>query len=181
MLRILKWTVIVLGAGFLLMQFVRPARTNPVTDESIAYRAHLQVTPEVEAILKRACLDCHSNETVWPWYSNIAPVSWLVVHDVNEAREHMNLSEWGRYDADKRADLLEEMCEEVEKGSMPLKNYVLAHSEAELSAADIRALCEWSDAEHERAEGTQEGQEGQEEGEDEPGGRRRGRGRGGRR
>jgi hypothetical protein len=178
MLRILKWTVIVLGTGFLLIQFVRPARTNPVADESISYRTQLQTTPEVEAILKRACLDCHSNETVWPWYSNIAPVSWLVVHDVDEGRGHMNLSEWGRYDAEKRADLLEEVCEEIEKGSMPIRNYVRAHPEAKLSDADIRALCEWADAGHERAEGRQEGQE---EGKDEPGGgRRRGRNRGGR-
>ncbi len=177
MLRILKWAVIVLGAGFVLVQFVRPERTNPVADQAISYRAHVQAAPEVEAILKRACLDCHSNETVWPWYSNIAPVSWLVVHDVNEARGHMNLSEWGRYDAEKRADLLEEICEEVEKGSMPIRNYVLAHPEAELSDADRRALCEWTDAERERVEGAQEGEK---KGEGEPSGRTRGRGRGGR-
>ena len=177
MLRILKWGVVVLGAGFLLMQFVRPERTNPVTDQSISYKSNLQATTEVEAIFKRACLDCHSNETTWPWYSNIAPVSWLVVHDVNEGREHLNLSEWGRYDAEKREGLLEEICEEVKKGSMPIRNYVLAHPEAELSAADIRALCEWADRERERVEGAQE--EGQKE-DEEQGGRRRGRGRGGR-
>ena len=86
--------------------------------------ARLQVTPEVEAILNRSCVDCHSHKTVWPWYSNVAPVSWYLTHDVNEGRRHWNVSNWPT-DPKRSAHRLEEMCQQVEKGEMPLPIYVL--------------------------------------------------------
>jgi mono/diheme cytochrome c family protein len=82
-------------------------------------------------IFFRACKDCHSNETVWPWYSNVAPISWLVQHDVDEGREHFNVSEWGRKknDGDEAAEL-------VRRDEMPPWFYLPAHPEASLSAAE---------------------------------------------
>ena len=87
MKRILKWTGITLVVLLVVIQAVRPAKTNPAVDESRTIQAHSQITPEVTAILERACYDCHSNKTIWPWYSQVAPVSWLLVSDVNDGRE----------------------------------------------------------------------------------------------
>ncbi|MBI3192900.1 MAG: heme-binding domain-containing protein [Ignavibacteriae bacterium] len=85
-------------------------------------------TPQTRATFIRACADCHSNETKWPWYSNIAPVSWLIQDHVDEGREHLNISEWGmrKYHED-------DAVKEVEKGAMPLEGYLFLHSEAKLT------------------------------------------------
>ena len=100
--------------------------------------------PEVKAILKRSCYNCHSHETVWPWYSRIAPVSWLVASDVSEGRENMNFSKWGGYPAGKLNEILEDVREEVEEGEMPPWYYLLPHPEARLSSNDKAALRAWT-------------------------------------
>jgi hypothetical protein len=92
-------------------------------------------TPTTRALAKRACFDCHSNETEWPWYSHVAPVSWLVQDDVHEGRRKLNFSEWNR--PQKNA---EEAAEEVQKGKMPLWFYVPLHPQAKLSATEKSAL-----------------------------------------
>src|SRR5215216_3654983 len=97
LLRVIKWGVIVVVCLFVMAQFKRPAKTNPVSDPSAALEAHVQIDPKVGAILKRSCYDCHSNNTRWPWYSNVAPVSWFVIDHVNEGRRDLNFSEWGTY------------------------------------------------------------------------------------
>ncbi|MBE0557908.1 MAG: heme-binding domain-containing protein, partial [Proteobacteria bacterium] len=114
---------------------------------------HPQVPSEIISILRRSCYDCHSNETVWPWYSAVAPASWLVVDDVTEARKRMNFSEWGSYKMGKVLSLLEGMCEEATDGGMPLKPYVLLHPSTGLSELEIKALCGWSEAEAQRLTG----------------------------
>jgi len=93
-------------------------------------------TPQTRTLFMRACGDCHSNETKWPWYSNVAPVSWSVYHHVIEGREHFNISMWGHQKKNKGKDA----AEEIEEGEMPLKSYLLAHPEARLSAADKKSL-----------------------------------------
>ncbi|MCA8913433.1 MAG: heme-binding domain-containing protein [Planctomycetes bacterium] len=92
-------------------------------------------SPETQALVKRACYDCHSNETKWPWYSNVAPVSWLVQNDVNEGREHLNFSEW-----DRRQKHADDAAEEVRDGEMPLWVYLPAHPEARLTDAEKQQL-----------------------------------------
>src|SRR5229473_7784685 len=121
--RIARWSVIGVAILLLAMQFVRPARTNPAVDESQTIFARTQMTPPVAAILDRSCRDCHSNKTVWPWYSNVAPVSWWVIGHVNDGRQMMNLSEWGRYDQRKQEKKLLQICDEVTDGAMPLSVY----------------------------------------------------------
>lgn len=136
----LKIILAVLIIAFIGAQFVPVDRTNPpVTGE-------IQAPVEVSEILKRSCYDCHSNETVWPWYSRVAPVSWLVVSDVNEAREHMNFTEWNKYSAKKKGEKIEEIWEEVESGEMPLWFYVPLHPEVKLSSADKELLHKWTAA-----------------------------------
>ena len=95
-------------------------------------------SPQTRSLFMRACGDCHSNETKWPWYSNIAPVSWMVYRHVEEGREHFNISMWGTQKKNKG----DEAAEEVEEGEMPLASYLLAHPEARLSKEEKRALIE---------------------------------------
>ena len=147
--KIFKWLGILLIVAFVVIQFIRPARTNPPVDETATLGARLQVTPEVEAILDRSCIDCHSHKTVWPWYSNIAPVSWYLTHDVNEGRRHWNVSNWPT-DPKRSAHRLEEMCEQVKKGEMPMAIYVTMPPTAKLSDADKQTLCNWADSERQR-------------------------------
>lgn len=148
--RLLKWLMLVVLCAFVVMQFWRPARTNPPIDQSQTMHAHLNVTPEVAAILDRSCHDCHSNATRWPWYSNFAPTSWLLVDHVNEGRQHFNLSEWGRLDKRRASHRLEEICDEVKVGAMPMASYTWIHRSARLSAHDVQILCDWANAERAR-------------------------------
>lgn len=148
--KILKWTAIVLAMIFVALQFIRPARTNPPVDEARTLLRHTQITPEVASILDRACNDCHSNQTRWPWYSNVAPVSWFVVDHVNVGRKEMNFSDWAQYSAEEQAGLLKQICREVKSGAMPLKSYLRLHGEAMLSGEDVRTLCDWAQRESQR-------------------------------
>lgn len=150
--KILKWTAIVLAVIFAALQFIRPARTNPPVDESRTIAAQTHITPEVATILDRSCNDCHSNQTRWPWYSNVAPVSWFVINHVNEGRREMNLSDWAQYSKDDQQRYLKKMCREVEHGQMPLSSYLRLHGEAKLSHEDVRTLCYWASNETERLE-----------------------------
>src|SRR5229473_3816620 len=148
--RIAKWLVVGLSVLCLAIQFVRPARTNPAVDESQTIFARTQMTPQVTAILNRSCADCHSNKTVWPWYTNVAPLSWFIVNHVNEARPRLNLSEWGKLDRDRQSKKLQQMCDEVTDGGMPLSTYTPLHPGSKPTSADIKALCDWTDAERAR-------------------------------
>ncbi len=149
-LRILKWIAIALVVIFIGIQFVRPARTNPQVDEAQTIFARTQMTPEVSAILERSCRDCHSHKTDWPWYSNVAPVSWWLTDHVNNGRKDLNLSEWGQLAQDRQDRKLRQICDEVSDNIMPLSSYLPMHPQARLSEQDKKTLCDWTDAERER-------------------------------
>ena len=143
-----------IALGLLLVvvaiQFYRPARTNPPVDPARLVTTTATVPAEVSAVLARSCYDCHSNETRWPWYSAVAPMSWRVIDHVDHGRSHMNFSEWGTYPVKKRVELLEKMCDEVREGEMPLKSYLLLHPGARLIEADWKVICDWSVEEADR-------------------------------
>ena len=122
----------------LAIQLVPVERSNP------RVTADLDAPPAVDAVLRASCYDCHSNETRWPWYSRVAPVSWLVAHDVEEARDRLNFSLWGTYERKRQQRLAEKIREEVEEGEMPLEMYLLAHGDARLSEDDRAVLAAWS-------------------------------------
>ncbi len=124
--------------AFGVIQLIPVDRSNPPGETDIP------TSPDVKAILKRACYDCHSNETVWPWYSRVAPVSWLVVWDVRKGREELNFSTWNRYGAEERAKKVKESREEVEDGEMPPWFYVAVHPQARLSTEDRGVLDAWA-------------------------------------
>ena len=134
--------LVILLAG---AQFVRPARTNPRTDPAKVITKTIAVPPDVQAIIDRSCRNCHTNDTTWPWYSEVAPMSWSVIEHVNHGREHMNFSDWPS-GPEEAADLLDSTCKEVKEGRMPHTQYLLLHSEARLSDADKKKLCDWSNA-----------------------------------
>lgn len=155
MKKFLKWAAVALVVLFVVAQAVRPAMTNPPVDASKTLRANAQITPEAEAVLERSCRDCHSNETVWPWYSQVAPVSWLLTRDVNEGRHDLNFSEWGTYSQRKVANRLKGICEQVERGDMPLWFYLPLHPTAKLTDADKKTLCDWTKQELARVSASQ--------------------------
>ncbi|HPF14247.1 MAG: heme-binding domain-containing protein [Planctomycetes bacterium] len=120
------------------IQFVPVSRSNPpVTGE-------VDAPKEVLAVLKRACYDCHSNETKWPWYGYVAPISLLMQYDIAEGREHLNFSQWDKLSPTKRAKKIGEVWDEVGDGEMPLWYYLPTHPEAKLSDADKNLLKTWS-------------------------------------
>lgn len=131
--KILTIGIAVVVIGFIALQFVGNfiplfARTNPPVTYQVTWDS-----PETETLMRAACFNCHSNETVWPWYANIAPVSWLVAKDVNEARKKMNLSTNFGIDAD-------EMVTQIRRGNMPLPMYLIMHPEANLTKEQKDAL-----------------------------------------
>jgi len=101
-------------------------------------------------VFARACADCHSNETRWPWYSHVAPTSWFVTGHVNHARRHMNLSEWAKYDARAADRKLKSICSMARDGRMPLPSYLPMHPDAKLTSQDVDALCEWTEQQRAR-------------------------------
>jgi hypothetical protein len=148
MKKILKIFSVLLVLAFIIIQFInRPEKTssNEITEDDITRQANLP--SDVEKIMKRSCYDCHSNQTVWPWYSNIAPVSWLVEKDVREGRKDMNFSTWGKLSDNKKSKLLSEICDLISENEMPLPVYLIMHSEAKLSDEDKKKLCDWASAE----------------------------------
>jgi hypothetical protein len=129
-----------LGIVGLGIQLVPVEHTNPPVE------TEMPAPSAVRAVLKRACYDCHSNQTVWPWYSRIAPVSWLVSHDVSEGRGEMNLSTWNRTPPVRQARAPRRIWNQVQKRKMPLWYYLPLHPVARLTAEDEATLREWAAA-----------------------------------
>jgi hypothetical protein len=136
----MKWSSKI-GVGIVVflfaIQLVQCERLNPPVTGDIA------APTEVDAVLRRACYDCHSNQTAWPWYSRVAPVSWLVHRDVFDGRRHLNFSEWDKVSPDKRARRLKGVGREIEHGDMPLWFYLPMHPTARLSDGDKQILKSW--------------------------------------
>jgi cytochrome c551/c552 len=116
----------------------------PVTRDNPPVTGPIQAPAPIAATLRRACFDCHSHETTWPWYSRIAPASWLVAHDVHEGREHVNFSTWMSLSPDEQRKRFLKMAEEIEKGAMPPGIYTPMHPDARLSLQDITTIAEWA-------------------------------------
>jgi hypothetical protein len=139
--------IIAVAVVFVAIQFFPVDRDNPPTTQN------LEMPVEVEQIIRPSCFDCHSNETNWPWYSYIAPVSWLVSQDVKEGREHLNFSEWDQLSEKKKKKRLEELVEEIEEERMPLPIYVLLHPEAKITDSELDTIREWVQQELDKLSG----------------------------
>ena len=131
------------------IQVYRPERINPPVVAARTLEAAVAVPPDVERILAKSCNDCHSNQTNWPWYSEVAPMSWIIADHVSNGRRHLNFSEWLRPGVDDPAEYTRQkfvsICRELKLGRMPLTSYELVHYEAKLSAEQIRTICDWTE------------------------------------
>ena len=119
------------------IQFIDFERSNPLVT------ADIETPMQIKTILAKSCYDCHSNETKWPWYSKVAPVSWLVVVDVNEGRAHLNFSNWEKLTTDKQIKLSGKIIDEIDEGGMPLGKYTMLHPGAVLDLEKKAALKKW--------------------------------------
>jgi len=127
----------------LLIQFIRIDKVNPTSTATQEFMTVEKPPAAVATILKNTCYDCHSHESAYPWYTNLAPVSWMIRSHIKGGRQHLNFSTWGTYDAKKRSHKLEEIAEEVAEKTMPMKSYTWLHPEAKLSATDRQMLVDW--------------------------------------
>ena len=137
-----KTRILAFASGLILIalaiQFIPVTRDNPPATADLAAPA------EVKAILKASCYDCHSNETVWPWYSRVAPVSWLVSSDTSEGRSKFNFSNWNTYPPEKRTAILAHAVREIHRGDMPPWYYTIKHGEAKLTPEKKAVLEAWA-------------------------------------
>ncbi len=138
MLKTIRISAATFVVVFVLAQAIRINTVNPRVDGDIA------APPAVAKLLRGACYDCHSNETVWPWYSQVAPISWLLSSDVDEGRRELNFSAWSTYDPKRQAKKLRETAKEIDENDMPPWYYVLAHADAKLSDAERATLRAWA-------------------------------------
>jgi len=153
MKKVLKILVVILVVGFIVIQFInRPDKTIApgITNEDITKK--VDVPADVQGLLKRSCYDCHSSQTVWPWYSNIAPVSWLVADDVVKGRQKMNFSEWGKMSASKQTKKFSDIIDQVTDTLMPLPKYLIIHKDAKLSDGDRNLILKWANGEKDKME-----------------------------
>jgi hypothetical protein len=140
MSRRLKQAAVIFVVLFAAAQLIRPERANPPTHAGRTIQAHVGTASGLVAVLDRACGDCHSNATVWPWYTQIAPASWLMAYAVTKGREAVNFSEWDSYPPDQRRMLLVLSCRDASEGKMP-GPYTLVRPDARLSAQDVETIC----------------------------------------
>ena len=137
------WAVLLLI--IIVPQFIpieKPENNNDVSNDLIEAN---EIPKNIAKILKTSCYDCHSNQTVYPWYSNVAPVSWLVIRDVKEGRKELNFSDWETIDKMDKAKLLDDISEEVEDEEMPMPIYFITHSNAKMSDSDRKAIIDWAE------------------------------------
>jgi hypothetical protein len=144
---------ILVTAGFLLLallvilQFFRPERNEDLRQTGNDLGRNLEVPADVSVVLQHSCYDCHSNDTRYPWYSWVSPVSWLLERHISHGKAELNFSEFGNLDRSAKITALSNLCEVLEEGSMPLKSYLLIHRDARLTAEETAAICKWSEAE----------------------------------
>lgn len=143
--KIVKKIGLILLVALVVMQFFQPTKNNSgITTKSIEQK--YPMSAEVKDIMKTACLDCHSNTTIYPWYTKIQPLGWWINHHVNEGKEHLNFDEFLNYKIARQYHKLEEIGEVLEEGEMPLSSYTIIHKEAKLSKEQSALLISWANA-----------------------------------
>lgn len=142
-MKILKKIALILLLVLVVLQFIRPKKNLAEGDVIADFRTETNLPKNVENTLERACFDCHSNRTKYPWYAEVAPISYWIAGHVNEGKEHFSLSDWSSYNTKRKDHKLEELAEEVKEKHMPLNSYLWIHDEAKLSQSDIDAIVAW--------------------------------------
>jgi len=140
MKRIVRFVLMGIGVLVIAIQFIPIERTNPPVTGLV------DAPEEVLTTLRRSCWDCHSNETDWPWYAYVAPMKLRVSQHVWMGREHVNFTEWDSYDAEELDEAYEEIAKVIDRGRMPLKDYLLVHRNAKLTTSDRERLVSWAES-----------------------------------
>lgn len=156
MKKIIKVILIVIVVGIIVAQFFRPSFSNPPIVPGQPIEESANVPAEVQMVLSRSCNDCHSNKTIYPWYAQVTPFNWFLAGHIDEGRSELNFSEWATYSNKKKVHKLEEVCEMVEGGAMPLPSYLWIHWDAGLNADQKKMLCDWAKAEKSKLPAEQE-------------------------
>ncbi len=137
----IAWALLVVLVG---MQFIRPEKNQDSSDHLAAFLSETNPPAEVRELLKTGCFDCHSNQTEYPWYNSVAPVSYWLAGHVNDGKKHLNFSAWDTYDAKRKDHKLEEVVETVKEGEMPLNSYTWTHEAARLTQEQREAITAWA-------------------------------------
>ncbi len=140
-MKILKIFLIVALLAFVVIQFIRPEKNNEGYVSVALFEAETKPSEEVQVILRESCYDCHSNQTKYPWYSEIAPISFWLEDHIKDGKTHFDASAWSTYSVKKKEHKLEEFIEMVEDGEMPLESYTIIHGN--LSENDKKLLLQW--------------------------------------
>lgn len=140
-----KIIISLLILGIIAIQFIPSGieESKPVGDRNIVNSG--LISDPVSALLRKSCFDCHSDQTELPWYSKMAPVSWLLADHINEGKSHLNFSIWEGYSVSEKTGKLEDIKDEIESGGMPLKSYILMHPEAKLTPEEVTSLMTWTE------------------------------------
>ena len=146
----LKWVLAIMVAVFALLQLTNLARTTPAVVPGHDLLSTNAPPPEITAMLRSACYDCHSYETRWPWYGHVAPVSWWLDQHVHDGRDRLNFSEWPHDDSQKAAKKWNHISDSVREGDMPLPSYMRIHKAARLTDVQRKQLADWAEQEAER-------------------------------
>jgi len=143
-MKIIKKMAKVLLLVLIAMQFYRPEKNTAQGNHTAIFITETNPPEAVKLILKNTCYDCHSNNTRYPWYNNVAPVSYWLADHVTRGKGELNFSAWGSYSSKKKSHKLEEVVEVIEAGEMPLKEYTWTHTEAKLTDAQKEAIIKWA-------------------------------------
>lgn len=138
----IKYILIIVLVSLVIMQFIRPDKNEGGLESLVAFKTDTSPPEEVLSILKTNCFDCHTNQTTYPWYAEIAPISYWLADHVKEGKDELNMSAWETYSIKKKDHKLEELIEEVEEGEMPLNSYTWIHGK--LSKQDQEKLIQWA-------------------------------------
>jgi hypothetical protein len=141
----LKKILLVLLIALIVIQFIHPSRNEAKGEQTNTISKTFTIPDGVKTILDKACMDCHSNNTAYPWYSKVQPVDWWMTHHVNEGKRELNFDEFATYNLRRQYHKLEEVAEEVKEGAMPLNSYTWIHKDAILTAAEKENLVNWAD------------------------------------
>ena len=150
-------TLMLVGLAFVVvppLSFLHPwGDVRAISQPNRTILTGANVPSEVRKVLATKCLDCHTEATHWPLYGRVAPASWLVEHDVFEARNHLNLSRWEEYSRESQIDLLTKIGSEARSGEMPVRHYLVLHPKARLTTEEQQLLYDWATAERKRVRG----------------------------
>lgn len=143
-MKLLKNIFLALLLILIIMQFFRPDKNITQGDHTVDFISETNPSAEVKTVLEQSCYDCHSNNTVYPWYNNVAPISFWLADHVKDGKKHLNFSEWNSYDSKKKDHKLEEVEEMVAEGEMPLEEYTWTHKEADLTEEQRNEIVSWA-------------------------------------